>query len=156
MTVNGQYVEVLSDPGSSLLEALRDQLQLTGTKKGCGSGDCGACTVNVDGKAVCSCIYLVAQANGKNVLTVEGLASDNGLHHLQRAFIKNGAVQCGYCIPGMLMSAKALLDEKSDPSDEDIREYLGGNLCRCTGYVRIVKAVRGAAAEIAQHPRRFS
>ena len=146
--VNGQLAEVVCQAGSSLLDVLRDYLQLTGSKKGCGSGDCGACTVIVDQKAVCSCIYLAAQAAGKEVLTVEGLASENELHPLQKAFIKNGAAQCGFCIPGILMSSKALVDERPDASEQDIREALGGNLCRCTGYVKIVQSVREAAAEI--------
>lgn len=150
ITVNGRSVEVLCDPGSSLLEVLRDHLQLTGTKEGCRSGDCGVCTVNVDGKAVCSCIYLAMQADGKRILTVEGLASGDELHPLQKAFIKNGVAQCGFCTPGMLMSAKALFNENVDPSDDKIKEALGGNLCRCSSYQRIVKSVREAAAEVAR------
>jgi carbon-monoxide dehydrogenase small subunit len=150
MTVNGRPVEIFCDPGSSLLEVLRDHLQLTGTKEGCRSGDCGACTVNVDGKAVCSCIYLAIQADGRQVLTVEGLALGDELHPLQKAFIKNGVTQCGFCTPGMLMSANALLNENPDLSDDKIREALAGNLCRCSSYERIVKSVREAAAEVAR------
>lgn len=152
MSVNGELVEVVCDPGSSLLDVLRDHLQLTGSKKGCGSGDCGACTVIVDRKPVCSCIYLAAQAAGKQVLTVEGLENENELHPLQKAFVQNGAAQCGFCIPGVLMSSKALLDENPDASEEDIREALGGNLCRCTGYVKIVKAVREVATQYTKRP----
>lgn len=153
MKVNGEQTEVVCEPGSSLLDVLREHLQLTGSKKGCGSGDCGACTVIVDHKAVCSCIYLAAQAAGKEVLTVEGLEDESGLHPLQKAFIKNGAAQCGFCIPGILMSSKALLDDEPDASVEAIRAALGGNLCRCTGYVKIVKSVREVARETAVLPR---
>jgi carbon-monoxide dehydrogenase small subunit len=149
MTVNGKPVQVICDPETSLLEVLRDHLQLTGTKEGCRSGDCGACTVNVDGKAVCSCIHLAIQANGKKVVTVEGLASGNELHPLQKAFIRNGVAQCGFCTPGMLMSAKALLNEKLEPSDDEIKKAIGGNLCRCSSYDVIVKSIREAATQIA-------
>jgi len=149
MTVNGKPVQVICDPETSLLEVLRDHLQLTGTKEGCRSGDCGACTVTVDGKAVCSCIHLAIQANGKKVVTVEGLASGNELHPLQKAFIRNGVAQCGFCTPGMLMSAKALLNEKLEPSDDEIKEAIGGNLCRCSSYDVIVKSIREAATQIA-------
>jgi len=147
MKVNGEPAEVVCEADSSLLDVLRDTLQLTGSKKGCGSGDCGACTVIVDHQAVCSCIYLAAQAAGKEILTVEGLESENDLHPLQKAFIRNGAAQCGFCIPGILMASKALLDEKPTASEEEIRDALGGNLCRCTGYVKIVKSVREVASE---------
>ena len=148
--INGKVFRVLCDPETSLLEVLRDHLQLTGTKEGCRSGDCGACTVNVDGKAVCSCIYLAIQANGKKIVTVEGLASGEKLHPLQKAFIKNGVAQCGFCTPGMLMSAKALMNERLDPSDDEIVEAIGGNLCRCSSYDVIVKSIREATAEIAR------
>jgi carbon-monoxide dehydrogenase small subunit len=150
MSVNGKPVQVLCDPQTSLLEVLRDSLQLTGTKEGCRSGDCGACTVNVDGKAVCSCLMLAVQADGKKVVTVEGLASGNVLHPLQKAFIRNGIAQCGFCTPGMLMSAKALLNEKIEPSAEEIREAIAGNLCRCASYDVIMKSIQEAAAEVAR------
>jgi len=132
-----------------LVDLLRDELGLTGTKEGCGEGECGACTVILDGRAVNSCLVLAVQARGKNVLTVEGLAEDGRLSALQRQFVEHIAVQCGFCTPGMLMSAKALLVAHPQPSDDEIRLALAGNLCRCTGYTAIVAAVKAAAAEMA-------
>lgn len=129
---------------TTLLCLIRDHLGLTGTKEGCGSGDCGACTVLVDGKAVNSCIYLAADVNGKEVVTIEGIGED-ALHPIQEAFIEEGAVQCGYCIPGMILSAKELLDNIPMPNEDEIKRGISGNLCRCTGYVRIIKAIKAAA-----------
>ena len=130
----------------TLLDFLREDLGLKGTKRGCDSGQCGACTIIMDGKTVNACLILAIQADGKEILTIEGLSSGGRLHPLQEAFVEEGAVQCGFCTPGMILSAKALLDEKKDPSGEEIREALSGNLCRCTGYVKIIKAVQKAAA----------
>jgi len=130
----------------TLLDFLRDEIGLKGTKKGCDSGQCGACTIIMDGKTINACLVLAIQADGKEILTIEGLSSGGRLHPLQETFVEEGAVQCGFCVPGMILSAKALLDEKKDPSEEEIREALSGNLCRCTGYVKIIKAVQRAAA----------
>lgn len=145
MTVNGEEVVYQVNEKDMLLDVLRDDLGLTGTKKGCGKGECGACTVILNGKAVNSCMIPVGKAEGGVVETVEGLAGKNGLHPLQQAFIDSGAVQCGFCTPGMLMSAKALLDECPKPNEEQIKEAIGGNICRCTGYVKIVRAIELAA-----------
>ena len=130
----------------TLLDFLREDLGLKGTKRGCDSGQCGACTIIMDGKTMNACLVLAIQADGKEILTIEGLSSGGRLHPLQEAFVEEGAVQCGFCVPGMILSAKALLDEKKDPSEGEIREALSGNLCRCTGYVKIIKAVQKAAA----------
>jgi carbon-monoxide dehydrogenase small subunit len=149
ITVNGSS-HVLDVPADlRLIDLLRSELGLTGTKEACGEGECGACTVIVDGRAVNSCLVLAAQVRGRSVLTVEGLAGDGRLSVLQQKFIENGAVQCGFCTPGMLMSAKALLMAEPEPSEEQIRMALAGNLCRCTGYTAIVAAVKDAAAEMA-------
>jgi aerobic carbon-monoxide dehydrogenase small subunit len=145
LTVNGMVHEVEVRPTARLLDVLRDQLGLTGTKEGCAEGECGACTVLVDGRAVNSCVMLAVQARGKEILTVEGLAQDGELDLLQQKFVEYGAVQCGYCTPGMLMSAKALLMGNPVPSEQDIRIALAGNLCRCTGYSAIVAAVKAAS-----------
>lgn len=134
----------------TLAQLLRDDAGLTGTKEGCGEGDCGSCTVLLDGEPVNSCLVLAAEADGKEVLTVEGLSREWELHPLQQAFIEDGAVQCGYCIPGMLLSAKALLDENPAPTEAEIRSAIAGNLCRCTGYVRIVQAIQSAVASMAR------
>jgi carbon-monoxide dehydrogenase small subunit len=147
LNVNGGLYEVEVSPTARLLDVLRDQLGLTGAKEGCGEGECGACTVLVDGKAVNSCLMLAVQARGKEILTVEGLAADGELDRLQQKFVEHGAVQCGFCTPGMLMSAKALLMENPLPSEQDIRIALAGNLCRCTGYTAIVAAVRAASGQ---------
>ena len=145
-TLNGDEVKVEVDPTWTLLYVLRDVLELTGTKFGCGYGECGACTVIVDGQAVNSCLLPALEAEGRSVTTIEGLAGADGqLHPLQKAFMDHGAVQCGFCTPGMIMSAKALLDETPDPSEDAVRESIAGNLCRCTGYVKIIEAVKAAA-----------
>ncbi len=145
-TLNGEKVKVEVESTWTLLYLLREKLELTGTKLGCGYGECGACTVIMDGQAVNACLVPVLEAEAMNVTTIEGLAqSDGQLHPLQKAFIDHGAVQCGFCTPGMIMSAKALLDEKQSPTDEEIKESIAGNLCRCTGYVKIIEAVKAAA-----------
>lgn len=148
-TVNGDAVEFLADPRESLLDCLRDQLDLTGSKEGCGTGDCGACSVLVDGTLVCSCLVLGVEAQGKSITTIEGLApAPDRLHVLQQKFIDHAALQCGFCTPGILVASKALLDQNPDPSEEQVRFWLAGNLCRCTGYDKIVRAVMDAAADI--------
>ena len=145
LKVNGVVEEVLAEPWWSLAYVLREVLDLTGTKVSCDTGNCGACTVLVDGKAVKSCLLLAPKAKGKEIVTIEGLTGkDGGLHPLQEAFIEHFAVQCGYCTPGMIMTAKALLDENPDSTEEEVRAALSGNLCRCTGYVKIVEAVLSA------------
>jgi len=147
-TVNGREVEVETSPTRTLLDILREDLGLTGTKEGCGKGECGACTVIMDGKPVTSCLVIASQLDGRDVLTVEGLASDRIGRALQAAFVETGAVQCGYCIPGFLMSARALLSENPKPTLEEIKEGLSGNLCRCTGYQKIFDGVKLAAARL--------
>jgi carbon-monoxide dehydrogenase small subunit len=149
LTVNGIAYPVEIEPHRSLLSVLRTEIGLTGTKEGCDDSECGACMVLLDGRPLNSCSYLALQAQGREVTTVEGLAGGQELHPLQRAFLEEGGVQCGFCTPGMLISSKALLDENPDPSEEEIRRALGGNLCRCTGYAGIVRAVRRAAKELA-------
>jgi carbon-monoxide dehydrogenase small subunit len=146
--VNGEAAEFLCDPRQTLLDVLRDELQLTGTKEGCGTGDCGACSVTLDGRLVCSCLVLAAEAEGAEVGTIEGLASGETLHPLQQKFLEHAALQCGVCTPGFLVAAKALLDREPDPNEEQVRYALAGNLCRCTGYDKIVRAVLDAAAEM--------
>jgi carbon-monoxide dehydrogenase small subunit len=145
LEVNQIPYRVMASPSATLLDVLRQDLNLKGTKRGCDQGHCGACTVILDGKAVNACLVLAVQADGKKITTIEGLSSRGKLHPLQEAFVEEGAVQCGFCTPGMILSAKSLLDEKSNPSEEEIREALSGNLCRCTGYVKIVKAIRKAS-----------
>lgn len=140
-SVNGEVYEVEVEPWWTLLEVLREKLYLTGTKRGCDRGDCGACTVLINGIAKLSCLMLAVEAQGKEILTVEGLAQDKELHPIQQAFVEQGAVQCGFCTPGMVLSAKALLDRNPTPSEEEVREGLSGNLCRCTGYTKIIEAV---------------
>jgi carbon-monoxide dehydrogenase small subunit len=142
-------MEFLCEPRQSLLEVLRDELELTGSKEGCLTGDCGACTVILDGRAACSCLVLGVEAQGKSISTVEGLASSAGLHVLQQKFLEHASLQCGICTPGFLMSAKALLDHNPTPTEPEIRYALAGNLCRCTGYDKIVKAVIDAASTLA-------
>jgi aerobic-type carbon monoxide dehydrogenase small subunit (CoxS/CutS family) len=141
LQVNGRVYEVFVEPWKTLLEVLRGEVGLTGAKMGCDDGNCGACTVIVDGKAIKSCLMLVPQAKGKKILTIEGLGSEENLHPLQQAFIEYFAVQCGFCTPGMILAAKALLDENPNATEEEIREGLHGNICRCTGYVKIVEAI---------------
>ena len=149
LTVNGVPYPVEFEPDRSLLRAIRDDIGLTGTKEGCDDSECGACMVLVDGRPVNACSYLALQAVGREVTTVEGLAGANGeLHPLQRAFLREGGVQCGFCTPGMLMSSKALLDANPSPTEHDVRQALGGNLCRCTGYSKIFRAVLSAASEL--------
>jgi carbon-monoxide dehydrogenase small subunit len=148
--VNGDPVEFLCEPGTTLLDALRDELGLTGSKEGCGSGDCGACSVIVDGRLVCSCLMLAAEAEGRRIETIEGMAEGGSLHPLQSKFLEHAALQCGFCTPGILVAAKALLAVNPDPSETEIRYWLAGNLCRCTGYDKIVRAVTDAAAELRQ------
>jgi len=147
-TVNGDEVEFLADPRETLLDCLRDKLGMTGAKEGCGTGDCGACSVTVDGRLVCSCLVLGVEAQGKTIETVEGMAEGEKLHPLQRKFIEHAALQCGICTPGILVAAKALLAQNPDPTEEEVRYWLAGNLCRCTGYDKIIRAVLDAAAEI--------
>ncbi|GDX71028.1 ferredoxin [Chloroflexota bacterium] len=155
--VNGERQELLTEPYRTLLDLLRDNLSLTGTKEGCGTGDCGACTVLLDGRPVNSCLVLAPEAEGRHVTTVEGLAEDNRLHPIQTAFIDEGGLQCGICTPGMLMSAVALLRSNAEPSEQAIRYAISGNLCRCTGYDKIVRAIEVASktmqadAAIASH-----
>jgi len=148
--VNGESRRLEVDAKDLLLNVLRDQLGLTGAKEGCGTGDCGACTVLVDGAPVNACLYLAVKADGKRIFTIEGLADGAKLHPLQRAFVDNAAVQCGFCAPGLLLSAKALLDRNPRPSEADIRNAIAGNICRCSGYVRIVTAVQQAAAMMSE------
>jgi len=146
LTVNGLEYEVSVKPSRTLLDVLREDLGLIGTKKGCDKGECGACTVLVSGEAVLSCLVLAVQAQGKEILTIEGLAQDGKLDALQTAFLNEGAIQCGFCTPGMIMSARALLNKMPQPSEEEIKRGLSGNLCRCTGYLKIIEAVRHASA----------
>ena len=147
-TVNGEPVEFLCEPQASLLEVLRDELGLTGTKEGCATGECGACSVILDGRLVCSCLVLGVELEGRSVRTIEGIASAERLHPLQQKFLEHAAVQCGICTPGLIVAAKALLDRNPDPSEEEVRFGLAGNLCRCTGYDKVVRAVLDAAAEL--------
>ena len=149
LTVNGQSVDAAVEPNRTLLQFLREVLGLTGTKHGCGLGDCGACTVILDGQAVNSCLVLAIHANGREVLTIEGLAENGKLHPIQQAFVDKGSIQCGFCTPGMILSAKALLDANPKPTEQEIRMAISGNLCRCTGYQKIVEAI-GEAAKIIQ------
>jgi len=144
--VNGQEREVIIEPHMLLIDVLRDELGLTGTKYACGAGDCGACTVLIDGRPSFSCLTLAVTAKGKSILTIEGVAEGNELHPIQQAFVDQGAVQCGFCTPGMILATKALLDENPQPTRDEIKTALAGNLCRCTGYVKIVDAVEAAAA----------
>lgn len=148
LTVNGDLRQVLVEPYYSLLDALRDDIHLTGTKKGCDEGDCGACTVFLDGKPVTSCMVLAHSAHDSEVTTIEGLANLEELHPVQQAFVDHGGLQCGFCIPGLIMSATALLQENPNPSEEDVRFGIGGNLCRCTGYSKVVEAVLAAAEDM--------
>lgn len=148
LKINGEPYELSVKSNITLLDLLRDEIGLTGTKRGCDTGECGACTVLLDRTPVNSCLILAVDVNGSDILTVEGLARDGNLHPLQKAFIEEGAIQCGYCTPGMLLSAKALLDKNPSPKEEDVKNAIAGNLCRCTGYVRIIKAILRAANEM--------
>lgn len=146
--INGDPVEYLCEPDETLLDVLRDQLGLTGSKEGCGTGDCGACTVTMDGRLVCSCLVLGAEAEGAEVGTIEGMAEGEALHPLQQKFIEHAALQCGICTPGILVAAKSLLERNPNPTEEETRYWLAGNLCRCTGYDKIIRAVMDAAADM--------
>ena len=148
-TINGEVVEYLCDPQQTLLQVLRDELKLTGTKEGCGTGDCGACSVTLDGRLVCSCLVLGVEAQGSSVETIEGIANDDGLHPIQQKFLEHAALQCGICTPGLIVATKALLEKNPQPDEETIRYWLAGNLCRCTGYDKIVRAVQAVAADLA-------
>ena len=147
-SINHEPVEFLADPGSSLLDVLRNTLDLTGTKEGCGTGDCGACSVTVDGRLVCACLVLAVEAEGAEIGTIEGMARGETLHPLQRKFLEMAALQCGICTPGVLISARALLEKNPNPTETEVRFGLAGNLCRCTGYDKIVRAVLETAAEM--------
>jgi carbon-monoxide dehydrogenase small subunit len=147
-TINGEPAELLCEPAETLLDALRNRLGLTGTKEGCATGDCGACSVLFDGRLVPSCLVLAAEAAERDVLTVEGVATGDTLHPIQRKLLEHAALQCGVCTPGFVVAAKALLDRNADPSEQQVRYWLAGNLCRCTGYDKIVRAVLHAAAEM--------
>ena len=147
-TINGNAVEFLCETQQTLLEVLRDELHLTGTKEGCGTGDCGACSVTLDGRLICSCLMLGVEAEGKSIQTIEGMAVGETLHVLQRKFLEHAALQCGICTPGFLVAAKSLLERNPDPTEEEVRYWIAGNLCRCTGYHKIVEAVLDAAGEM--------
>jgi carbon-monoxide dehydrogenase small subunit len=147
-TINGEPTEYLCDASQTMLDVLRDQLGLTGSKEGCGSGDCGACSVTVDDRLVCSCLMLAAEAEGKRVQTIEGMAQGDKLHPLQEKFVEMAALQCGICTPGFLVAAKALLDRNTNPTETEVRYWLAGNLCRCTGYDKIIRAVMDVAADM--------
>ena len=150
-TVNGELVHVTVSPFATLLDVLRDDLELTGTKYGCGEGECGACSVLLDGKLVNSCLVLAAECEGSEVLTIEGLQKNGRLHPIQQAFVDRGAIQCGFCTPGMIMAAYALLEANPSPTEDEVKRALEGNLCRCTGYQKIVEAVRSLAGEGVAH-----
>ncbi len=147
-TINGDHLEFLCDPRETLLDALRDWLNLTGAKEGCGTGDCGACSVTLDNRLVCSCLVLGAEADGKSIGTVEGISKGEELHPLQQKFIEHAALQCGICTPGILVATKALLEKNPDPTETEVRYWLAGNLCRCTGYDKIIKAVMDTARDL--------
>ena len=147
-TINGDEVEALVETSQSLLDVLRNEMHMTGTKEGCGTGDCGACSIMLDGRLVCACLVLGVEADGKRVETIEGMAKGDVLHPLQQGFLKHAALQCGICTPGMLVAAKALLEKNPSPTETEVRYWLAGNLCRCTGYDKIVRAVMATAAEI--------
>lgn len=147
-TINGEQTEFLCEPQQSLLDALREDLGLTGTKEGCGTGDCGTCSVIVNGRLTCACLVLAVEADGQQIETIEGVAEPQALHPIQQQFLEHAALQCGICTPGLIMATKALLEKNPDPSEHEIRYWLSGNLCRCTGYDKIVRAVLAAAAQL--------
>ena len=153
-TVNGEPAEYLCDPTQTMLDVLRDQLNLTGSKEGCGSGDCGACSIIVDGRLVCACLMLGVEAEGKSIETIEGLAKGDQLHPLQKKFVEIAALQCGICTPGVLVASKALLDRNPNPTETEVRYWLAGNLCRCTGYDKIIRAVMEVAADMKKETAR--
>ena len=153
LTVNGRIRDLTVKPWTTLLEVIRDELKLTGTKEGCSIGECGACTVILEGKAVNSCLVLAAEADGKEIFTVEGLAQGEKLHPIQQAFVDHGGIQCGFCTPGMIVAAKALLDTTPNPTEEEIRQAIEGNLCRCTGYAKIIESIGAAAAKMKEKDR---
>jgi carbon-monoxide dehydrogenase small subunit len=146
--INGDAMEFLASPEQSLLDILREELELTGSKEGCGTGDCGACSIILDGRLVCSCLVLGVEADGKKIDTIEGMGNGSDMHPLQKKFLEHAALQCGICTPGILIAAKALLEKKPDPTEEEVRYWLAGNLCRCTGYDKIVRAVLDTAADM--------
>ena len=152
-TINGEPTEFLCEPSQAVLDVLRDQLGLTGTKEGCGSGDCGACTIMLDGEMVCSCLVMAAEAEGKKIETIEGMAKGDQLHALQKKFIEFAALQCGICTPGVLMASRALLEKNPNPTETEVRFWLAGNLCRCTGYDKIVRAVLEVASDMRETAR---
>ena len=152
LTVNGELYKLEVDSNRRLLDILRDDLNLTGTKEGCGEGDCGTCTVIMDDKAVVSCLVLGVEADGSDILTIEGIAAGDKLHPLQEEFVSQGAIQCGFCTPGMILSAKAFLEKNPSPSEKEVRKAMVGNLCRCTGYAKIVKAIVSASEKIGEVP----
>ena len=152
-TINGEPTEFLCEPTQAVLDVLRDQLGLTGTKEGCGSGDCGACTIMLDGEMVCSCLVMAAEAEGKSIETIEGMAKGDQLHALQKKFIEFAALQCGICTPGVLMASRALLAKNPNPTETDVRYWLAGTLCRCTGYDKIVRAVMEVASDMRETAR---
>jgi len=152
-TINGEPTEFLCEPSQAVLDVLRDQLGLTGTKEGCGSGDCGACTIMLDDSMVCSCLVLATEAEGKKIQTIEGMAQGDQLHALQKKFIEFAALQCGICTPGFLMASRALLARNNNPTETEVRYWLAGNLCRCTGYDKIVRAVMEVAADMRETAR---
>ena len=147
-TINGDAAEFLCEAEETLLDVLRDNLSLTGAKEGCGTGDCGACTVNVDGRIACSCLMLAAEAEGREISTIEGMSGGDDLHPLQKKFLEHAALQCGICTPGILVAAKNLLERNPDPTETEVRYWLAGNLCRCTGYDKIIRAVMDTAADM--------
>ncbi|MGV0036356.1 MAG: (2Fe-2S)-binding protein [Candidatus Azotimanducaceae bacterium WSBS_2022_MAG_OTU7] len=147
-SINGEPQEFLCEPGDTLLDVLRNDLNMTGTKEGCGSGDCGACSVTLNGRLVCSCLVLGVEAEGAEVGTIEGVSTGDGLHVIQEKFLEHAALQCGICTPGLIVSTKAMLEENPNPTEEEARYYLAGNLCRCTGYDKIIKAVMDSAATL--------
>ena len=148
-SINGDPVEYLCEPHETMLSVLRETLGMTGTKEGCGTGDCGACSIQVDGRLVCSCLMLAAEAEDAEIETIEGISGKDGLHVLQSKFLEHAALQCGICTPGFIVASKALLEKNPDPDEETIRYWLAGNLCRCTGYDKIIRAVQDAAKELA-------
>ena len=148
ITVNVKHYEISVPPWRTLLEIIREDLKLTGTKEGCGLGECGACTVIMDGKIVNSCLVLATEADGKQITTIEGLTDGDKLHPIQQAFVDHGGLQCGFCTPGMIMSAKALLDENPTPTEDEIKRGIAGNLCRCTGYTKIIESIKAAAEDM--------